>query len=95
MSAFYNLLSLSLGIAAWILGLASLLVKQPRPILTFLSFTCCGMSLVSQFFELRHRILLNDLSAVLDIYPTMAWVTLILFTVTAGLNAAALLRRHP
>lgn len=95
MIAFFNLLSLCLGTAAWSLGLAALFSKRPRPVLTFLSFTCCGASLVSAFFGLRRRITTGDLSAVMDIYPSMAWVTLILLTVTAGLNAIALLRRNP
>ena len=94
MTAFYNLSSLALGLTAWIIGFCLIFARMHRPWLMLLSFTCAGTSLVLQFFEVRHRIQINDLSAILDIYPTMAWVTLILLTETVALNAIALLRHR-
>lgn len=94
MTAFYNLGSLLLGLTAWVLGFAAILCKKQRPKVMFLSFACCGTSLVFQFFEVRHRILIEDLSAIMDIYPTMAWVALILLSGTLTLNGIALLKKR-
>lgn len=92
MSASYNLFSLTLGLAAWALGFAAIFCKQWYPTVMFVSFACCGVSLVSQFFEVRHRILIGDWAAIEDVYPTMAWVTLVLLAGTLLLNAVALVR---
>lgn len=90
MTAFYNLSSLALGLLAWILGLYLIFCKKRRLFVMSTSFSCMGASLVLQFLELRHRILIGDLSAVMDIYPSMAWIALVLFLVTVGLNLIAL-----
>ena len=90
MSAIYNLSALALGLTAWIMGLWLIFGKKRYPWLILLSFT----AMVMEYYELRHRLETGDLSAVMDIYPTMAWVTLVLLTVTVGLNAIALLKNR-
>lgn len=94
MTPFYNLGSLLLGLAAWALGFAAILCRKQWPKVMFASFACCGVSLVFQFFEIRHRILIGDWSAIEDIYPTMAWVTLILLVGTLTLNGIVLLKKR-
>lgn len=94
MSAVYNLSALSLGLIAWLIGFCLIFGKKHHPWLMLLSFAAMGSAMVTEYYELRHRIGLGDLAAVMDIYPTMAWVTLVLLTVTVGLNGIALLRHR-
>lgn len=94
MTAIYNLSALGLGLIAWTIGFCLIFGKKHHPWLMLLSFTCMGSAMVIDYYELRHRIEIGDLSAVMDIYPTMAWVTLVLLTVTAGLNTIALLKNR-
>lgn len=92
MTILCNLSALALGFAAWIMGFVPIFAKRHRPWLMLTSFTCMGSAMVIEYFELRHRIETGDLSAVMDIYPTMAWVTLVLLVVTVGLNVISLLK---
>lgn len=92
MTAFFNLSALGLGLTAWIIGVCLIFCRNQHPWFMLTSFTCMGAAMVLEYYELRHRIELNDLSAVMDIYPTMAWVTLILLVGTVVLNAIALLK---
>lgn len=92
MTILYNLSALALGFTAWILGFCLIFDKRQHPWLTLLSFASMGSTMVIEYYELRHRIEIGDLSAVMDIYPTMAWVTLVLLIVTVTLNAVALLK---
>lgn len=94
LTAIYNLSALSLGLIAWIIGFCLIFGKKHHPWLMLLSFASMGSAMVIEYYELRHRIETGDLSAVMDIYPTMAWVTLVLLTVTVGLNAVALLKNR-
>lgn len=93
MTPFFNLASLLLGLTAWGLGIVKILRRKQTAFLMSASYLCMGTAMVLQFFELRHRILTGDLSAVLDIYPAMAWVTLVLLLGTVLLNVIALFRR--
>lgn len=94
MTILYNLSALGLGLTAWIIGFCLIFAKRSHPWFMLTSFTCMGCAMVIEFYELRHRIEIGDLSAVMDIYPTMAWVTLVLVVVTVGLNAVALLKNR-
>ncbi len=92
LTPFLNLSSLILGLTAWALGIAA--CRRSQPLCSFFSFTCCGLALVLQFFELRHRLALNDLSAVLDIYPAMATIAAVLLLGTVAVNALTLFRHR-
>ena len=94
MSAVHNLSALSLGLIAWLIGFCLIFGKKHHPWLLLLSFAAMGSAMVIEYYELRHRIALGDLSAIMDIYPTMAWVTLVLLVVTVALNAIALVRNQ-
>lgn len=93
MTPFYNLSSLVLGLSAWFLAFAGIFLRNRKGAVMLASFTCCGAALALQFFELRHRILIGDFAAIADIYPTMAWVALILLLGTVFLNLIALSRK--
>ena len=94
MTILYNLSALGLGLTAWIIGAVLIFTKRRHPWFMLTSFVCMGSAMVIEYYELRHRIEIGDLSAVMDIYPTMAWVTLVLLVVTVGLNAIALLKNR-
>ena len=94
MTILYNLSALGLGLTAWIIGTVLIFAKRRHPWFMLTSFACMGCAMVIEFYELRHRIEIGDLSAVMDIYPTMAWVTLVLLVITVGLNAVALLKKR-
>ena len=94
MTILYNLSAFGLGLTAWIIGAVLIFTKRRHPWFMLTSFACMGSAMVIEYYELRHRIEIGDLSAVMDIYPTMAWVTLVLLVVTVGLNAIALLKNR-
>lgn len=92
MSAFYNMSSLALGLTAWILAFLAIICRKQYAKVMLTSFACAGTAMVLEYFELRHRILIGDFSAIEDIYPTMAWVTLILLIGTVLLNTIAVIK---
>ena len=94
MTILYNLSAFGLGLTAWIIAAVLIFTKRRHPWFMLTSFACMGSAMVIEYYELRHRIEIGDLSAVMDIYPTMAWVTLVLLVVTVGLNAIALLKNR-
>ena len=93
MTILCNLSARGLGLTAWIIGFCLIFARKRHPWLMLVSFTAMGSAMVIEYYELRHRIETGDLSAVMDIYPTMALVTLVLLIGTVLLHAIALLRR--
>lgn len=87
----YNLLSLGLGILAWIFGGIAAICGKFRGS-SFLSFGLCGFSLVLQFYEVSRQVGLNDWSALMDTDGVTIFAANTLLTVTLALNAIALLR---
>ena len=93
LSAFYNMASLALGLAAWILPLLGLAQRRKARFpacYSLASFGACLVALTMQFFEIRHRVAIHDLSAVMDTIDALAGVAAILAVVTFLLNAALL-----
>lgn len=90
----YNLLSLILGILAWILGIAAAAWGR-FGVLSFGSFGLCGFSLVLQFYEVSRQVGLHDWSALEDTDGVTVFAAKVLLGVTLGLNAIALLRQKP
>ena len=88
----YNLASLALGLAAWVLAAAALFRKSPW--LPYGSFTCCAAALTTQFLEIRRRCLLGDFSAIDDTIEGILFAALSLTIVTLLLNAVALMRKR-
>lgn len=91
MSAFFNLASFALGLAAWAIALAAIIPRRKSPWFQCGSFTCCGAALVLQFFEIRHRCLLCDFAAIDDTIRGISLCAVFLLAVTLVLNAVALM----
>ena len=93
---YYNIISLSLGLLAWVLGGIAIL-RRRFAALSFGSLACCAVSLTVQLLEVEHRVELRDLSAIDDTIAAVAFAAKVLVVVTLVLNAlalaAAMLRR--
>lgn len=90
-SATYNIGSIVLGLMAWILPLAGLALRQKvRYAWAFstASFSAALLSLTLQFFEIRHRVEVNDFSALMDTIHVLCGVVVVLVVVTMLLNMA-------
>lgn len=65
-----NLLSLLLGLAAWVLPFvgANRFIKEKRGgfLFSLLSLVCCAVSLLLQVASLHYGVVINDWSALLD-----------------------------
>lgn len=98
MSAFFNTGSLILGLLAWIIPFIA--IKRPPKkdnwtAFSPLSFGCCGAALILQLFEIRHRVQIQDWSAILDTIGAIVWVSVILLAFTILLNIFALALVNP
>ena len=95
MMYMFNLLSVVLGIMAWVLGSFSASAKEVRKShgLSVASFSACAVSLVSQFFEIGRRAALNDYTAIEDTIRGVIIAAVVLVAVTIGLNVMAFMRR--
>lgn len=92
MSAFFNLFSIILGGISWLIPLSAMRAHKKRQnIFYFLivSFSACSLSLVLQLLEIRHRVSLEDWSALMDTMPLLVWAGAGLVSVTIGLNILA------
>lgn len=89
----YNILSFSLGLFAWGMGIAAICGKGCLWCI-FASLTACGTSLVLQFYEIARRVSISDFSAIEDTIFALADVAALLLIITVSLNGIALLRMH-
>ena len=92
MTAFYNIGSLVLGLAAWIFALLAIKNRQNKPahFLSVSSFSACALSLLFQIFEVGNRVSKGDLSAVMDTIRAVMIAAALLVLVTVILNLFAL-----
>lgn len=84
-----NLISIALGLIGWAIPIAAMgMAAAPRrwPLTPILSFTACGSALVVQFFEILRRVNKEDWSALIDVTPTLAKVTVALLGITVIMN---------
>lgn len=89
-------LSLSLGLAAWVLGLAALLLSRKwdaAQLCGMGSLVCCAVSLCVVVFELARYADIEDISAFLDTANAFRLASGVLLAGTLSLNAAALVCR--
>lgn len=94
------MLSLALGLIAWVIPLLTVTGRQfpwlrsRSAALIIASFSACAIALVVTLFDLRHWIALGDWPAIDDVYSSMPWVGVILVAVTIVLNIIAHATRH-
>lgn len=86
----YNIGSLILGLAAWLIPLATIKIRSPW--VPFVSFGCCGVSLVLQFYEIGRRVNAGDFSGIEDTIGAVIFSGVVLLCVTFLLNLLALIR---
>ena len=84
-----NILSLTVGLAAWAPGFAAVMTRRNR-FLSFCSFAFCSGALVLQILEINRRVTASDWSGLLDTTPALTVVTSVLLAVTVLLNLLAL-----
>lgn len=89
-STLFNLGSLILGLIAWIVPFtaAKQRLKQSGAYM-IISFSACSIALCLQLFEISYRVDIQDLVAVMDTIGTLKWISVILITITIGLNIFA------
>ena len=86
---------LILGLTAWGLGLAALLLNRKRGAAQLCgmgSFACCAASLCTVVFGLAHYADIEDISAFLDTANAFRLCSGVLLTGTLALNVLALVR---
>ncbi len=91
MSVFFNMASLVLGLAAWVLACIAVIKRKPQNF-SFLSFTFCVLSLVFQLCEINNRVNMGDFSAIMDTIRAVVLASAIMSGVTIVLNLTALIR---
>ena len=92
-----SLMMLGLGLAAWGLGLAALLLRKKAyaaQLCGMGSLSCCAASLCLVIFGLAHYADIEDVSAFLDTANAFRLCAGTLLLGTLVLNAAALAARH-
>lgn len=89
-----NLISIALGLTAWVLPAVYLTVRKRRDLFCCGSLTACALSL---FFQLREQLRLvdkGDFSAIEDTTYAVVFAATVLLAVTVVLNALAMLRKE-
>lgn len=87
----YNLISLLLGLASWLLGICAI-AKPGTGWLSLASLVSCGAALLAQLLEVNRRVGLADWSALLDTMDAVLLAAILLLAVTTALNLAAWLK---
>lgn len=91
MSAFYNLGSLLLGLAAWVLPFLAIRNRDRFPLCCLGSFGCCILSLLLQLFEVKNRVNLEDWSALMDTMHAVVLAAVVMIVVMLVSNVFTLL----
>ena len=92
MSAFFNLGSLILGLAAWVLPFLAIRKKDRFGLCCLGSFGCCILSLLLQLFEVKNRVNIEDWSALMDTMRAVVLAAVVMIVVMLVCNLFALLR---
>ena len=94
LTAFYNISSLLLGLAAWILaGIA--ITRKKKQLASYYSlgsFGMCILSLLLQIFEVVNRVNQNDYAAIADTIHAVRFAACILVAITLVLNLVVLVK---
>lgn len=92
LSILLNIGSILIGLGAWALAFLALSAKRTSTSRRFsvTSLSCCAISLIFQFCEIANRANHGDYAAIEDTIRAIIIAAIILVTVTAILNFAAL-----
>lgn len=90
-----NILSLLLGLIAWILPIINLAKKNKFEhknwvVLSIISVCACAISIYIQILNNNFLILISDMGALADVYPGLVSVSTWLLIITILLNAITL-----
>lgn len=88
MYGWLNIVSLALGLLAWLLPLWAVFSRKPRKV-SGLSFAFCSVSLACQIFYNQHLVAITDWSAIEDTHFAVTLAAAALLVGTAALNLAA------
>ena len=92
---FYGVLGLAalpIGLVAWFVPFIAGLRGKYTVAISWWSFIPCAVALVFWNASLLQFVNKGDMSSIMDVAPTGAWVCVILVAVTVGLNVVALVR---
>ncbi len=92
---FLNLLSLLLGLIAWIVPILAIKYFGKSTVKKFfrfsiISFSACIASLCLQLFVINHRVQIQDWSAIMDTIGALIRIAVVLAVITLILNIMAL-----
>lgn len=94
MDGWLNVMSLVLGLVAWILPVVNLMCYKKRNnnwvMLSLLSVSACAIALYGQIAYHNHLVEIEDWSALLDTSEATVLVSKVLLVVTLILNALTL-----
>ncbi len=91
---FCNIGSVIIGLLAWIIPCVGINLKKAKPhLLSVVSFSCCGIALLLQMIEIRHRTMTGDFSALMDTVPAIVGAAGVLLAVTIVINVIILVGR--
>lgn len=88
-----NVASLLLGLAAWALPLAALVLKKGNAF-TYTSFCSCIFSLLSVILSLAHVVEIRDWSALMDTIGAFVFAAMVLVVGTLLLNLAVVWKKR-
>ena len=87
-----NIISLTLGIGAWVAAAIAIAKPTYSHKNTIVSFALCAVSLVAELFEISRRVNLGDYAAIEDTIRAVIISAVVLVTVTIILNTAAYIK---
>lgn len=76
---------------AVILALVSFVRKQTAWVM--LSYFCCSLSMALSIFDINKRVATGDMVGVMDIYPTLANIYLIVLAFVTFMNVVAMIKK--
>lgn len=89
MYGFLNILSLILGLVAWIAPMAAIVRKKVCGFLMAISFGLCALALLSQIGYTQHLVQMGDWSAIEDTHAAVLLASSVLVVGTVVLNGLA------
>ncbi|MBR6556036.1 MAG: hypothetical protein IKT60_01260 [Clostridia bacterium] len=87
-----NIISLVLGIGAWVIATIAIAKPTCSHKSSILSFALCAFSLVVQLFEISRRVNLGDYAAIEDTIRAVIIASVILCVMTIILNVIAFVK---